>query len=139
VVPTAAPAKPRAPKWGPLQPNAMKGPGDLGGWQRWSIDRDLSSDVVTLVGDREESQKLDAETTMINRHTYRVSVQKSRPGLARSIAKQEAIVSRPVGATVVATTVIATTHELSIEADIRVDGELVFTRRWKKTRKAKKR
>jgi putative CocE/NonD family hydrolase len=138
VVPTAKPAKARVPKWGPLQPDKMKGPGDLGGWQRWSIDRDLSNDVVTLIGDREESQKLDAETTMINRHVYRVSVQKSRPGLARSIAKQEAIVSRPVGSCVVNTEVIATTHELSIDVKIRLDGELFFARRWAKTRKAKK-
>jgi len=85
-----------------------------------------------------ECVKLDAETTMINRHTYRVSVQQSRPGLARSVAKQEATVSRPVGATIVNTEVIATTHELSIDVKIRVDGELFFARRWAKTRKAKK-
>jgi hypothetical protein len=116
----------------------LKAPGDLGGWQRWSIDRDLSNDVVTLVGDREETQKLDAETTMINHHIYRVSVQKTRPGLARSVAKQTATILRPVSKTVAETTVIATTQELSIQTDIRIDGELFFTKRWAKTRKAKK-
>jgi hypothetical protein len=65
-------------------------------------------------------------------------VQKGRPGLARSVAKTEVVIDRPVMATVVDSTVIATTHELSIEVNIRVDGELVFTKRWAKTRKAKK-
>ena len=138
VVPTAKPAKARVPNWGPIQADMLKAPGDLGGWQRWSIDRDLSNDVVTLVGDREETQKLDAETTMINHHIYRVSVQKTRPGLARSVAKQTATILRPVSKTVAETTVIATTQELSIQTDIRIDGELFFTKRWAKTRKAKK-
>lgn len=137
VVPVAKPAKARVPNWGPVQADVLKAQGDLGGWQKWSIDRDLSNDIVTLVGDREETQKLDAETTMINHHVYRVSVQKTRPGLARSVAKQTATIQRPVSKTVTETTVIATTHELSIQTDIRIDGELFFTKRWAKTRKPK--
>jgi predicted acyl esterase len=138
VVPTAPPAEPRVPKWGPLQAEAMHGPGELPSIQRWDIDRDLTNDIVSLVSHREENGRLDAETTLSNRHTYTVSVQKGRPGLARSVAKTEVVIDRPVMATVVDSTVIATTHELSIEVNIRVDGELVFTKRWAKTRKAKK-
>lgn len=137
VVPTAAPAEPRVPNWGPMKPQVMHGAAELGGEQRWAIDRDLSNDVVSLDSMREESLRIDPQTVLTNRHSYTVSVQKSRPGQARSVARTEVRVRRPVGATSVDTTVVATTHELSVEAEIRVDGALVWSKRWSKTRKPK--
>ena len=139
VVPTAKPAKAREPNWGLRKAEVMHGPGDLGGNQRWAIDRDLSAGTVSLVGSRDEDQRLDPETTLFARHSYTVSVPKSRPGLARSIAKTEVRIRRPVGATSIDSTVVATTHDLSIEAEIRIDGALVWSKRWSKARKAKKR
>jgi len=115
----------------------MHGAAELGGEQRWAIDRDLSNDVVSLNAMREESLRIDPQTTLTNRHSYTVSVQKSRPGQARSVARTEVRVRRPVGATSLDTTVVATTHELSVEAEIRVDGSLVWSKRWAKTRKPK--
>lgn len=138
VVPTAKPAKPRVPKWGPMQGEVMHGPADLGGQQRWDINRDLTSGVVSLVSTRDEDLQLDPETRLSTRHAYTVSVQKARPGLARSVAKTEVRIKRPVGSTSIDTSVVATTHDLAISAEIRMDDVLVWSKRWSKVRKAKK-
>jgi uncharacterized protein len=138
VVPTARPAKPREPNWGLRKAEVMHGDGDLGGSQRWAIDRDLSAGTVSLVGTRDENQRLDPETTLYARHSYTVTVPKSRPGLARSVARTEVRIRRPVGATSIDSTVVATTHDLAIEAEIRLDGALVWSKRLSKARKAKK-
>jgi uncharacterized protein len=128
-VAAAGPSLP-APMWGPLQPESLKGPADLGGTQRWETRRDLGADAVTLDATKEERQQLDGFTRLHSRHHYRASVSARRPDTARMQSTTEVRIERPVGETELTVTTLTTTHQVAVTATITVDGSPFWTRTW---------
>ncbi len=116
--------------WGPLQPESLKGPADLGGTQHWETRRDLGADVVTLDATKEERQQLDGFTRLHSRHHYRASVSARRPDAARMQSTTEVRIERPVGQTELTVTTLTTTHQVAVTATITVDGSPFWTRTW---------
>jgi uncharacterized protein len=121
VAPNQAPAL-APPAWGPLQPEHLHGPADLGGGQRWETRHDLGADVVTLDGTKEEHQQLDPLTRLHTRHHYLASVAARRPDAARMSSTTEVRIERPVTATELTVTTVTTTYQVSVTATITVDG-----------------
>ena len=123
-----------APMWGPLQPDCLKGPADLGGAQRWETRRDLGADAVTFDGTKEEHQQLDAATRLHSRHHYRASVSARRPDAARMQSTTEVRIERPVGQTELSVTTLTTTYHVAVTATITIDGSPFWTRTWTRSR-----
>ncbi len=131
LLPVAAAGDPLlAPMWGPLQPDCLKGPADLGGAQRWETRRDLGADAVTFDGTKEEHQQLDAATRLHSRHHYRASVSARRPDAARMQSTTEVRIERPVGQTELRVTTLTTTYHVAVTATITIDGSPFWTRTW---------
>jgi hypothetical protein len=124
VVPVAPNQEPALapPAWGPLQPEHLHGPADLGGGQRWETRHDLGADVVTLDGTKEEHQQLDPLTRLHTHHRYLASVAGRRPDAARMSSTTEVRIERPVTAVDLTVTTVTTTYQVSVTATITVDG-----------------
>jgi hypothetical protein len=122
-----------APNWGPPQPEALRGPADLGGGQRWETRRDLGEDLVTLDATKEEHLRLDAITRYHGIHRYAASVPARRPDLCRMQSTTEIVVERPVTHTELTVTTVTTTHAVSVTATITVDRTPYWTRTWSRS------
>ncbi len=121
------------PVWGPLQPQALKGPADLGSGQRWETRHDLGADLVTLDATKEEHLQLDELTRLHGRHRYVASVSGRRPDLARMQSTTEVTIERPVHHTELVVTTVTTAHAVSITATITIDRSPFWTRSWSRS------
>ena len=119
-----------APTWGPIQPEHLHGPADLGGGQHWETRHDLSADLVTLEGTKEEHQQLDTLTRLHSRHRYLASVSSRRPEAARMQSTTEVRIERPVTQTELLVTTVTTTYQVVVTATITVDGTPFWKRSW---------
>jgi len=130
LLPVAAPKGGAAPTWGPLQPDRLKSPADLGGAQRWETRRDLVADRVTLEGAKEEGVQLDGTTRLHGRHRYSATVASPRPDLVRMESTTEIRIERPVAATLLVVNTVTTRHQVTVTATITVDGKPFWNRTW---------
>lgn len=131
-VASADPSLP-APAWGPRQPEALHGPADLGGGQRWETRHDLGADLVTFDGTKEERAQLDPLTRLHGRHRYTASVSARRPDAACMQSTTEVRIERPVTQTEVVVTTLTTTYQVAVTATITVDRSPFWTRTWIRT------
>jgi putative CocE/NonD family hydrolase len=130
LLPVAAPEPAAAPAWGPLQPERLKSPADLGGAQRWETRRDLMADRVTLEGAKEEGVQLDGTSRLQGRHRYSATVASARPDLVRMESTTEIRIERPVAATLLVVNTVTTRHQVTVTATITVDGKPFWNRTW---------
>jgi putative CocE/NonD family hydrolase len=122
------------PTWGPLQPEHLKGPADLGGAQRWATRRDLGTDAVTLEATKEEHQQLDPSTRLYSQHRYRASVAARCPDMARMDSSTLVRVDRPVGRIELRVTTVTTAFQVAVTAAITIDGSPYWNRAWHRWR-----
>ncbi len=120
-----------APAWGPLQPEVLASPHDLGAAQRWELQRDLMGDGVQLRASKNESMRIDALTTLSIDHSYGAAVHPQRPDLAHMDATTVVTLQGPGGVTEITTRTHTTRHQTVLEAHIRVDGQPFWNRQWR--------
>jgi uncharacterized protein len=120
----------RGPAWGLPEPDRLRGPADLGAALQWETRRDLTADLVTLKGAKEERLQLDPLTQLYGRHRYTAAVASRRPDLTRMESTTEIRLERPVATTVLVVTTVTTGRQVAVIAAITLDDKPVWTRTW---------
>lgn len=122
------------PNWGPLQPQALASPNELGGGQRWHVSSDLMTDTARLEANKSELVRVDAHTNFRADHDYGAAVSSRRPDLARMSSTTRIAVERPASRTDMTVRTVTTTHQTAVEAEIAVDGQPFWRNSWRRDR-----
>lgn len=131
-LPVAAPSGLLAPDPAEPDPDVNRMPALLGNEPRWTIERDLAADAVTVrTGLRLEVQTPGRDGSLALDHLATARVARDAPGEASVGAETRIACRTPAGAFVeVETETRLRGDGASLSGRARSDGHLVFERRW---------
>lgn len=129
-VPVCPPVDAPAPKWGPLQAQALASASDLGGGQGWKTSSDLVTDTASLEATKSERLRLDPFTTLRAEHAYGAAVSSRRPDLARMSSTTTVDVERATSRTQLTVRTVTTAHRAAVDVEITVDGQPYWRKTW---------